>query len=108
MYDLLIKGGRVIDPSQNIDDKLDIAISGGKISKVAKDIPAQESQQVIDARDKIVTPGLIDMHCHVCGSILNMCVEPDTAGVKQICHPFISYHSLLLPSPGLPRAQHHA
>ena len=83
MYDLLIKRGRVIDPSQNIDDKLDIAISGGKISKVAKDIPAQESQQVIDARDKIVTPGLIDMHCHVCGSILNMCVEPDTAGVKQ-------------------------
>jgi len=83
MYDLLIKRGRVIDPSQNIDDKLDIAISGGKISKVAKDIPAQESQQVIDARDKIVTPGLIDLHCHVCGGIINICVEPDTAGVKQ-------------------------
>jgi len=83
MYDLLIKRGRVIDPSQNIDDKLDIAISGGKISKVAKDIPAQESQQIIDARDKIVTPGLIDLHCHVCGGIINICVEPDTAGVKQ-------------------------
>jgi len=83
MYDLLIKGARVIDPSQNIDAKLDIAISGAKIAKVAKDIPSQESQQIVDAVDKIVTPGLIDLHCHVCDGILDICVEPDTAGVKQ-------------------------
>jgi len=83
MYDLLIKGGRVIDPAQNIDDKLDIAISGDKIATVAKDIPSQESQRVVDARDKIVTPGLIDLHCHVYDSILNIGVEPDDAGVKQ-------------------------
>ena len=83
MYDLLIKSGRVIDPAQNIDDKLDIAISGDKIAKVAKDIPSEESQRVVDARDKIVTPGLIDLHCHVYGSISNSGVEPDDAGVKQ-------------------------
>ncbi len=43
-YDLLIKGGRVIDPAQNIDDKRDVAISGDKISAVARDIPSLESQ----------------------------------------------------------------
>ena len=83
MYDLLIKGGRVIDPAQNIDGKLDIAISGDKIVTVARDIPSQESQRVVDATDKIVTPGLIDLHCHVYDSILKIGVEPDDAGVKQ-------------------------
>jgi len=83
MYDLLIKGGRVIDPAQNIDDKLDIAISGGKIATVAKDIPSSESQRVVDASAKLVTPGLIDVHCHVFDSIHKISVEPDVAGVKQ-------------------------
>lgn len=83
MYDLLIKGGRVIDPAQNIDDKLDIAISGDKIATLAKDIPSTESQQVVDAKDKLVTPGLIDVHCHVFDGIHKISVEPDIAGVKQ-------------------------
>jgi dihydroorotase len=83
MYDLLIKGGRVIDPAQNIDDKLDIAISGDKIATVAKDIPTTESKQVVDAKDKIVTPGLIDLHCHVFDGSHKISVEPDVAGVKQ-------------------------
>lgn len=83
MYDLLIKGGRVIDPAQNIDDKLDVAISGDKIATVAKDIPSTESKQVVDAKDKIVTPGLIDLHCHVFDGSHKISVEPDVAGVKQ-------------------------
>ena len=83
MYDLLIKNGRVVDPAQNIDDKLDIAISGDKIAKVAKDIPSRESQQLVDARDRIVTPGLIDIHCHVYDALRKFGVEPDNAGVKQ-------------------------
>jgi len=83
MYDLLIKSGRVIDPAQNIDDKLDIAISGDKIATLAKDIPSTESQKIVDARDKIVTPGLIDVHCHVYDGVLKISVEPDIAGVKQ-------------------------
>jgi len=83
MYDLLIKSGRVIDPAQNIDDKLDVAISGDKIATVARDIPSTESKQVVDASDKIVTPGLIDVHCHVFDSIHKISVEPDVAGVKQ-------------------------
>ena len=83
MYDLLIKNGRVIDPAQNIDDTLDIAINGNKIAVVAKEIQSQEGQRVVDARDKIVTPGLIDVHCHCSGGILNNGVDPDDAGVKQ-------------------------
>ena len=83
MYDLLIKGGRVVDPAQNIDDKLDIAISGDKIAAVAKDIPISEGRQVVDASGKLVTPGLIDLHCHVFDSIHAISVEPDIAGVKQ-------------------------
>ncbi|MFC1873800.1 amidohydrolase/deacetylase family metallohydrolase [Chloroflexota bacterium] len=83
MYDLLIKGGRVIDPAQNIDGQMDIGISGGKVAKLDKDIPAGESQQVFDAKGKIVTPGLIDMHCHVYDSIYKRGAEPDAAGVRQ-------------------------
>jgi len=83
MYDLLIKNGRVIDPAQNIDDKLDIAINGNKIATVAKNIPAQETRHIVDAKDKIVTPGLIDLHSHVYDSILDIGVEPDVVGVRQ-------------------------
>ncbi|KPK22409.1 MAG: hypothetical protein AMJ70_06085 [Dehalococcoidia bacterium SG8_51_3] len=83
MYDLIIKCGRVIDPSQNLDDTIDIAITGDKISSVAKGISTQEGKQVIDAGGNIVTPGIIDLHCHVAGSILTMSIDPDTAGVYQ-------------------------
>jgi dihydroorotase len=83
MYDLLIKGGRVIDPAQDIDDKWDIGIKGDKISALAKDIPPQQSHQVIDAAGKIVTPGLIDIHCHVYAGIHDDSPDPDVAGVMQ-------------------------
>jgi len=83
MYDILIKGGRVIDPAQNIDGTMDVAINGDRIAAVDKGIPPQEGRQVIDARDKIITPGLIDMHCHVFDSIMKIAVAPDVAGVKH-------------------------
>ena len=62
-YDLLIKGGRVIDPSVGLDAIRDIAIVGGKIVAVEADI-AGDASQTIDARGKIVAPGLIDIHTH--------------------------------------------
>ncbi|MDD5408476.1 MAG: dihydroorotase [Candidatus Omnitrophica bacterium] len=61
---ILIKGGRVIDPANKIDAFLDILIENNKISKVAKDIKTQASR-MIDATDKIVAPGIIDMHVHL-------------------------------------------
>jgi dihydroorotase len=64
-YDLLIKGGKVIDPSQDLEAKRDVAIRDGKIARVDRDLPATPARQVIRAEGKIVTPGLIDLHTHV-------------------------------------------
>jgi dihydroorotase len=63
--DLLIKGGTVVDPSQNLHAPLDVAVKDGKIAQVAPDIPADGSLNVIPAKGRIVTPGLIDVHVHV-------------------------------------------
>jgi len=63
--DLLIKNGHVIDPKNNIDSPMDIAISGGKILKVDKGIPSANPKRIIDATGMYVTPGFIDLHTHV-------------------------------------------
>ena len=83
MYDLVVKGGRVIDPAQNIDSIMDVAAAGGKVVKITADIPARESKQVFDATGKIVTPGLIDGHTHVYDAVLDFGASPDDAGVNQ-------------------------
>ena len=62
-YDLVIKGGRVIDPSMGLDATRDIAISGGKIAAIESSIAA-DATETIDARGKLVTAGLIDIHTH--------------------------------------------
>jgi len=62
--DLLLKGGHVIDPKNGIDMQMDVAMTGGKISQVAADIPANQVKKVIDVSGMYVTPGLIDMHAH--------------------------------------------
>jgi dihydroorotase len=62
-YDLVVKGGRVIDPSQALDAVRDVAIVGGRIAAVEADIAA-DAAETIDARGKIVAPGLIDIHTH--------------------------------------------
>lgn len=64
-YDLLIKGGHVIDAKNGRSGVMDVAIVGGKVARVARDIPATEAKRVADARGLYVTPGLIDMHAHV-------------------------------------------
>lgn len=62
--DLLLKGGHVIDPKNKIDEQMDVAITNGKITRVAKDIPAEQAKKVVDVSGLYVTPGIIDMHVH--------------------------------------------
>lgn len=64
-YDLLIKGGHVIDPKNEIDSAMDVAISGGKIARVAAIIPAAQAKKIVNAAGLYVTPGLVDIHVHV-------------------------------------------
>lgn len=62
--DILLKGGHVIDPKNKIDAQMDVAITDGKISAVAKDIPAKNAKKIIDVTGLYVTPGIVDMHVH--------------------------------------------
>src|SRR5438128_4876322 len=62
-YDLIVKGGRVIDPSQKLNAIRDVAIAGGRIAAVKANIDG-DAAQTIDARGKLVVPGLIDIHTH--------------------------------------------
>ena len=64
-YDLLLKGGHVVDPKNGIDRAMDVAISGGKIARVAAGINSGEAKQTADVTGLYVTPGLIDIHAHV-------------------------------------------
>lgn len=64
-YDLLLKGGHVIDPKNRINGPRDVAIRGGKIAAVAENIPASQARKVVDVSSLYVTPGLVDIHVHV-------------------------------------------
>ena len=79
-YDLLIKGGRVIDPSQKLNGQLDVAIASGKIALVAANIPANRARDVFDATGKLVTPGLINTHAHLYRYAYPISVDPDAVG----------------------------
>jgi dihydroorotase len=64
-YDLVIKGGEVIDPSQSLRGRKDVAIHNGRIAGIEDDIPMERAQQVLAADKRLVVPGLVDMHSHV-------------------------------------------
>jgi dihydroorotase len=64
-HDLLIKGGEVVDPSQGLRGRRDVAIRNGLVVAVQPEIPANAAAQVIDASGKLVCPGLVDLHAHV-------------------------------------------
>ena len=64
-YDLILRGGRVIDPSQRLDAVSDVGFSGGKVAKVAPKLQGDAGTDVRDVSGSIVTPGLIDLHTHV-------------------------------------------
>ena len=61
----IIKNGRLIDPSQNIDAKMDIVIAEGKVEQIGENIQAQADEHIIDAKGLLVTPGFVDIHVHL-------------------------------------------
>ena len=77
-YDLLLKGGHVIDPANEIDGITDIAITGTSIAKVAPSIPAEQAKKTVDVSGLHVTPGLIDLHGHTYGPDVSLFPD-DTA-----------------------------
>jgi dihydroorotase len=84
-YDLLLKNGHTIDPLNNIDGKMDVAIAGGKIAAVEADINPALAKKVVDVSGHYVTPGLIDIHVHVYHTR-----EPEGLSVMADSHSFKS------------------
>ena len=76
--DLLIKGGRVIDPGQNIDRIADVAFKDGVVAGIDDDISPDNAKALIDAEGRIVTPGLIDLHTHVYWGGTSIGIEADS------------------------------
>lgn len=66
-YDLVLRHGRVIDPANGIDARMDLAVRGGQVAALQEDIPAAQTHKVIDVSGLYVVPGLVDLHAHVFG-----------------------------------------
>lgn len=88
-YDLLLKGGHLIDPKNGVDAVRDVAIREGKIAAVGTDLPAKEARKTVDVSGLYVTPGLVDIHVHVFWGTRpgvtvggDHCVQPDAAGFR--------------------------
>ena len=78
-YDILLKGGHVIDPANNINEIMDVAVAGNKIARVDKTIPVSEAKKVVDVSNYYVTPGLIDMYtaCYYTNLNVTSSIIPD-------------------------------
>ena len=78
MYDLLVSGGTVVDPAQNLSAARDVAISDGHVMAVEKNIDCSSAREVLDASGLLVTPGLVDVHVHVYDGVSHYGIDADT------------------------------
>jgi dihydroorotase len=76
-YDLLITGGTVIDPASGLHDRRDVGIADGRIVAVAAGLSTSDARDVVDATDRLVVPGLVDLHVHVYAGVADLSVEAD-------------------------------
>lgn len=76
-YDLLLKGGRVIDVANGIDGLFDVAFVGGRVATVQSEIAAEEALQVLNVSNTIITPGWIDFHIHAYPGVSPLSIEAD-------------------------------
>src|SRR6266850_5981356 len=81
MYDLVLKGGTVVDPSMGLHGVYDIAVQDGRIASIASTIAREEATRVLEVAGTLVTPGLIDLHAHVFEGFNGNGVHPDLGGV---------------------------
>jgi len=81
-YDLLIKGGHVLDPAAGHDGPLDVAVTSGRIATVDADIPEAAAFRVVDASDQLVLPGLVDLHAHTFHGFSFWGVDPDPIATR--------------------------
>ena len=83
MFDILLKDGLIIDPSQAIHGEGSVAIQDGKIRAVGKNLPDGEATKIFDMRGKIIAPGLIDIHCHPVEGFWELGVPADEFGLNS-------------------------
>lgn len=76
-FDLLLGGGRVVDPGAGLSGHLDVGIRRGRVRAVAPDLPVEHAAEVIDVSGRIVTPGLVDLHTHVFRGVSFWAVDAD-------------------------------
>ena len=84
-YDLLIKGGTLVDPAEGLSDVRDVAFAGGLVAAVGEDLDTGDAREVIDAVGCVVTPGLIDIHVHVFAGVSHFGIEPDPTCLARGC-----------------------
>ncbi len=77
MFDLILKGGRVVDPGRSVDRRADLAFAKGRVAALDDDIPADLGREVVDVAGLLVTPGLIDLHTHVYWGGTSLGVDAD-------------------------------
>jgi len=77
LYDLLITGGQVFDPLNKSFKKADVAVAGGRVSRIAPSLKKDEAGEVIDASGLMVTPGLIDFHVHIFWLVHRISIHPE-------------------------------
>ena len=81
-YDLLLQGGRVLDPDSGRDGQFDVAFTADRVAAIQTHIDPAMSVQVVQVNGAMVVPGLIDPHAHVCEGI-SIGVHPDVAGLSR-------------------------
>ena len=89
-YDLLLKGGHVIDPKNKVSRPMDVAVAGGKIVRVAANIPEVEAKKTVDVTGLYVTPGLVDIHTHLCAQCERPLIPGGTYSVPSDAFSFRS------------------
>lgn len=82
-HDLVIHGGTVIDPAGRIHERRDVAVDGGRISAVEPSIPLTDANDVLDASDLFVVPGLVDLHVHVYRGVADLSIRPGPSDLAR-------------------------